>query len=892
MRLSWLLALLPVALLGCGGSGGGSSTPIPTADPVAEDGTAQFKVDLASGKVKIQPIETGKSKSAIMGGSTVTFTTSDVIVEGGEQGRRSIKVSLRNNLKESIGGARPIRIHFGTTTPQLNYDADVRDLVRASDSWAAGNGSTDGPISTATSSNQAGCAVGFDGAIYVGTGDNRIRKILNGYVSTVATNCPVAGLAYLRDSASGREYLVATSSGEHVVRSITIQSGTVITWAGAVGVSGNVNGAATTARFTSPNGIAVEPNYGASGNIVVADSGNGAVRGVAFTFSGGNLVAGTVSTRFSAISGPVGVGVMADKTVVVSDSSGQRVRIFNLGGSRETTIGTGVAGDVSGAGNTAQFNAPQGLIIVGSSIILCDASNHKLKKIQVRTGAAPLLAANWQVSEFCFSGVQGAANGLGTTAQSQFPAWLALAPDGSIALTNYTSTLRRIEADAPAFDVGSPQGSGADGARLTNQTGYATLDGNRRPYIEYDQVIAPGQTLDLGQWDFTVPDTLPAFTFSVTVDSSTSVFASLDAVLSNGVSPGSDRVGVTDLTAGAGFNISSMPNSRLGNSWAATYDRNGNLYVAGTSNKCIIRFDRAGNGAIIAGRPDSTGFPFDGTGDDAVFGSPSGIVVDPNGRGLYVTDDGGSAIRFVGLRKDFSGQYLSPTESANWQVTTVVGLLNTSGFNNGTGDLARLNRPFGICGTYGSTLYFTKASNSLVSQMTFDGGNPADPTRYRVSTLAGSTSPGYVDAFGISARFNLPFGICETTDDALIVADYGNNRLRKISKSGAVTTIAGNGTGGNVDNADALQATLTNPFSVVSDKTGAVYFNSNARVRRYLNGGVKTVAGGGLSSSGRTGATRNFATQISALAPDPSGDLTVTNSNGQFYRLSRILGNR
>ena len=100
MQLSWLTALLPVALLGCGGSGGGSSTPIPTADPVVEDGTAQFKVDLASGKVKIQPIETGKSKSAIMGGSTVTFTTSDVIVEGGEQGRRSIKVSMRNNLKE------------------------------------------------------------------------------------------------------------------------------------------------------------------------------------------------------------------------------------------------------------------------------------------------------------------------------------------------------------------------------------------------------------------------------------------------------------------------------------------------------------------------------------------------------------------------------------------------------------------------------------------------------------------------------------------------------------------------------------------------------------------------------------------------------------------------
>jgi len=180
----------------------------------------------------------------------------------------------------------------------------------------------------------------------------------------------------------------------------------------------------------------------------------------------------------------------------------------------------------------------------------------------------------------------------------------------------------------------------------------------------------------------------------------------------------------------------------------------------------------------------------------------------------------------------------------------------------------------------------------LVSQINFEGGNPADPTRYRVSTLAGFTTAGYVDAIGTSARFSLPFGICETTDDALIVADYSNNRLRKITKSGAVTTIAGNGTGGNVDNADALQATLSSPFSVVSDKTGAIYFNSNFRVRRYLNGGVKTVAGGGQSSGGRTGATRNFGSQISALAPEPSGDLTITNGSGQVYRLSRILGNR
>jgi len=349
---------------------------------------------------------------------------------------------------------------------------------------------------------------------------------------------------------------------------------------------------------------------------------------------------------------------------------------------------------------------------------------------------------------------------------------------------------------------------------------------------------------------------------------------------------------VIDLTAGGGFNISSLPNSRIGNSYAAAYDRNGNLFVAATANRCIVRFDRAGNGAIIAGQPNSAANASDGSGDQAVLSSPAGIVVDPEGRGLYIADDYSSTVRLIRLRKDINGQFLNPTESANWQVTTVAGLLNNFGSVTGAGDVARLTRPFGICGTYGSTLYFTQAGNNLVSQLSFDGGNPADPTRYLVSTLAGFTTAGYVDAFGSSARFNLPFGICETTDDALIVADYGNHRLRKISKSGAVTTIAGNGTIGNVDNADALQATLSSPFSVVSDKTGAIYFNSNIRVRRYLNGGIKTVAGGGASVGGRTGATRAFQNQIFALAPEPSGDLTITNGGGQIFRLSRILGNR
>jgi hypothetical protein len=102
--------------------------------------------------------------------------------------------------------------------------------------------------------------------------------------------------------------------------------------------------------------------------------------------------------------------------------------------------------------------------------------------------------------------------------------------------------------------------------------------------------------------------------------------------------------------------------------------------------------------------------------------------------------------------------------------------------------------------------------------------------------LAGTGTAGFQDGLAASSNFTFPTGICFQLDGGILVADFANNRLRKIF-NGNVTTVAGNGTAGfNSDFILATSALLNIPTDCTVDSMGNIYIadNQNFRLRKIL----------------------------------------------------------
>ncbi|HYW69511.1 MAG TPA: hypothetical protein VE961_00665 [Pyrinomonadaceae bacterium] len=145
--------------------------------------------------------------------------------------------------------------------------------------------------------------------------------------------------------------------------------------------------------------------------------------------------------------------------------------------------------------------------------------------------------------------------------------------------------------------------------------------------------------------------------------------------------------------------------------------------------------------------------------------------------------------------------------------------------------------PFGVAVAPDGTIYVSDAGdNNRIRKISADG---------KVETFAGSGQEGFADGPGLQAAFNTPSGLAIDPAGNLYVADTGNNRIRKLSPQGLVSTIAGEGTAGYADGA-ASQAMFDGPIGVAVDKAGNVFVadSYNDRVRLIsTNGQVTTLAG-------------------------------------------------
>ncbi|MCC2970988.1 gluconolaconase [Massilia sp. IC2-476] len=210
------------------------------------------------------------------------------------------------------------------------------------------------------------------------------------------------------------------------------------------------------------------------------------------------------------------------------------------------------------------------------------------------------------------------------------------------------------------------------------------------------------------------------------------------------------------------------------------------------------------------------------------------------------------------------------------RVTTLAGD-GIPGAVDGPAASSRFDDPFGVALDAKGTVYVADAGDTnRIRSIAPDG---------TVSTFAGSKE-GFQDGVGTAAAFHTPSALAFDHEGNLFVADTGNHAIRKITKDGAVTTIAGDGTPGDTDGIGRA-AQFNGPVGIAVDDTGVVYVADtyNDRIRRIgRDGSVTTIAGGAKpGNADGVGAAASFDTP-SALAVTTNGTLYVADTGNNAIR--------
>lgn len=265
---------------------------------------------------------------------------------------------------------------------------------------------------------------------------------------------------------------------------------------------------------------------------------------------------------------------------------------------------------------------------------------------------------------------------------------------------------------------------------------------------------------------------------------------------------------------------------------------NGDIFFSDSYFNQVYRISTAGQVTLVAG-VGRQGFAGDaGPATAALLDNPSALAVDGAGN-LLIADQGNGRIRRV----------------------TSAGLISTLANPGAVASLA-LNAA--------GVVHFTLAGAHTVRRLNADGTS---------AVIAGSTA-GFSGDGGpaTSATLNAPLGLRFDGEGNLYVADSQNQRVRRITPAGVISTVAGTGTAGFSGDANlATAATLALPADVATDAAGNVYIadTSNGRVRVVNRQGViSTIAGGGASFADGP-ALQATLPGLSSLAFDASGGLIV-----------------
>ena len=215
-------------------------------------------------------------------------------------------------------------------------------------------------------------------------------------------------------------------------------------------------------------------------------------------------------------------------------------------------------------------------------------------------------------------------------------------------------------------------------------------------------------------------------------------------------------------------------------------------------------------------------------------------------------------------------------------VTTFAGN-GTAGYLDGAIAGAEFNTPVGLAVDASGNIYISDTFNNRIRKITTDG---------TVTTIAGDGTAGYVDGPAASAEFYAPEGLAVDAQGDIFVADYGNNVIREITAAGTVSTYAGNGNAAFVDGAASKVAAFNGPAGVALDKNGNLFVadrNNNMIRKISAAGGVSLYAG--VLRSGYTNITIDSAIgswgafhHPNGIAVDATGNVYVADLDNNAIR--------
>ncbi len=318
-------------------------------------------------------------------------------------------------------------------------------------------------------------------------------------------------------------------------------------------------------------------------------------------------------------------------------------------------------------------------------------------------------------------------------------------------------------------------------------------------------------------------------------------------------------------------------------------DATGNMYVADQGNSIVRKIDVSGNVSTYAGIAGITGYYGDGGAATAsILHNPTGVALD-NAGNLLIADGSNNRVRMVNrstgiittiagngiagftgdgtaatgarlnypyaLAVDATGNIyiadnfnycIRKVDKATGNISTFAGTGGVAGYSNGAATASKMGGVNGLAFDNSGNLYIADNGNSCIRKV--------DASTLTVSTYAGTgTVSGYFGDGGAatSAKLYAPSGLAVDGSNNLYIADCSNNRIRMVSPSGIISTVAGTGIAGFLgDGSSATGAEFYNPDGLAIDGSGNLVITdySNSRVRKMVSGVINTIAGTGTGT--------------------------------------------